>query len=90
MKLSDQIIFIPPEDRENAKQCLLILGGKLTKYNPQKLFGFKCFMNGNEYWLNRNTLKSVKIHLIKSGFTTRTFHNTFEAAAGLPLDSTLL
>jgi len=84
------IISIDDQNRAYAETCLKIIGGVITQYDQRKLYGFRCFINDVEYWFNRKTLKTLKIFFVTKGMSNRAFHNTFETALGITLNSTIL
>ena len=83
-------IEIDEVNKQNAKVCLEILGGVITQYDKRHKFSFRCWINGKEWFLDRASIKLLKIRLVHQGMTTRAFHNAFEMALDLELNSTLL
>jgi hypothetical protein len=78
-------------DKDNAITCLKIIGGLVTKYNPRNKFGFRCWINGHEWWLDKDSIKQLKAMLITTyNFSNRQFHNCFEDALEIERDSTIL
>lgn len=88
--MTSPVISIDSASLQNAEICLKIIGGVISSYDKRRHFDFQVTIDGKEYLLNKDSLKLIRHMYIKRGLTTRGFHNAFELALGLELNSTIL